>query len=234
MMVQSIAIIVAGGSGKRMLSDLPKQFLPLDGIPVLARTLSKFEKAVSVTGIVLVVPKEDVDYVKDEIVDKFRILKVTHIRAGGETRQDSVRKGLEMVDDRCDIIVIHDGVRPFLSEELIDLSIQEAVRNGAVVPVIPLTDTVKKVGEDGIIRDTPGRRNLCFAQTPQAFRRKIILEAYKNACKEGFYGTDDASLVERMGVPVKTIPGSHDNIKITTPEDIFLGKLLLKKIGTDI
>ena len=234
MMVQSVAIIVAGGSGKRMLRDLPKQFLSLDGIPVLTRTLSKFEKAMSVTRIVLVVPKEDMTYAKDEIVDKHRILKVEHIQAGGKTRQDSVRKGLEMVDDRDDVIVIHDGVRPFLSEELIDLSIREAVRNGAVVPVIPLTDTVKLVGEDGIIRDTPGRNDLRFAQTPQAFRREIILEAYRSAYREGFYGTDDASLVERMGVPVKTITGSYDNIKITTPEDIFLGKLLLKKIGTGV
>lgn len=234
MMVQSVAIIVAGGSGKRMLRDLPKQFLSLDGIPVLTRTLSKFEKAMSVVRIVLVVPEEDMDYAKDEIVDKHRILKVEHIQAGGKTRQDSVRKGLEMVDDRDDVIVIHDGVRPFLSEELIDLSIREAVRNGAVVPVIPLTDTVKLVGEDGIIRDTPGRNDLRLAQTPQAFRREIILEAYGNAYREGFYGTDDASLVERMGVSVKTIPGSYDNIKITTPGDIILGKLLLKKIGTGI
>ena len=234
MMVQSVAIIVAGGSGKRMLRDLPKQFLSLDGIPVLTRTLSKFEKAMSVVRIVLVVPEEDVNYAKDEIVDKHRILKVEHVQAGGKTRQDSVRKGLEMVNARDDIIVIHDGVRPFLSEELIDLSIREAVRNGAVVPVIPLTDTVKLVGEDGIIRNTPGRNGLRLAQTPQAFRREIILEAYENAYREGFYGTDDASLVERMGVFVKTIPGSYDNIKITTPGDIILGKFLLKKIGTGV
>jgi 2-C-methyl-D-erythritol 4-phosphate cytidylyltransferase len=181
-----------------------------------------------------VVPKGDIDYAKDEIVGKHRILKVEHIQAGGKTRQDSVRNGLEMVDDRDDVVIIHDGVRPFLSEELIDLSIREAVRSGAVVPVIPLTDTVKIVGEDGIIRDTPDRSYLRFAQTPQAFRREIILEAYRNAYRERFYGTDDASLVEHIGVSVKTIPGSNDNIKITTPEDIIFGKLLLKKIGTGI
>ncbi|MCD6485766.1 MAG: 2-C-methyl-D-erythritol 4-phosphate cytidylyltransferase [Syntrophobacterales bacterium] len=233
-MVQSVAIIVAGGSGKRMLRDLPKQFLSLDGIPVLARTLSRFEKAVSVTRIVLVVPEEDVDYAKDEIVDRHQIFKVEHIQAGGKTRQDSVGKGLEMVDDEDDIVIVHDGVRPFLPEELIDLSIREAVRSGAVVPVIPLTDTVKQIGEAGIIKDTPDRNDLRLAQTPQAFRREIILEAYRNAFREGFYGTDDAFLVERMGVPVKTIPGSRDNIKITTPEDIILGKFLLRKIGTEI
>jgi len=139
-----------------------------------------------------------------------------------------------MVDGRDDVVVIHDGVRPFLPEKLIDLSIREAARSGAVIPVIPLTDTIKIVGEGGIIGETPGRNNLRLAQTPQAFRREIILEAYRNAYKEGFYGTDDASLVERMGVSVKTIPGSHDNIKITTPEDLALGELLLKKIGSGI
>lgn len=232
MMVQSVAIIVAGGSGKRIAYDIPKQYLLLDGIPILGLTLIKFEKASSVSRIVLVVPKDDMDYVRDEIADKYRILKVKHIQAGGETRQDSVRNGLEMVDDRDDVIVIHDGVRPFLSEKLIDLSIREAARSGAVIPVIPLKNTVKIVGEDGIIRETPGRHNLRLAQTPQAFKREIILEAYKSAYKEGFYGTDDASLVERMGGSVKTIPGSHDNIKITTPEDLALGELLLKKIGS--
>ncbi len=231
-MVQSVAIIVAGGSGKRIAYDIPKQYLLLDGIPILGLTLIKFEKASSVSRIVLVVPKDDMDYVRDEIADKYRILKVKHIQAGGETRQDSVRNGLEMVDDRDDVIVIHDGVRPFLSEKLIDLSIREAARSGAVIPVIPLKNTVKIVGEDGIIRETPGRHNLRLAQTPQAFKREIILEAYKSAYKEGFYGTDDASLVERMGGSVKTIPGSHDNIKITTPEDLALGELLLKKIGS--
>ncbi|MBW2559104.1 MAG: 2-C-methyl-D-erythritol 4-phosphate cytidylyltransferase [Deltaproteobacteria bacterium] len=232
MMVQSVAIIVAGGSGKRMSYHIPKQYLLLDGIPILGRTLIKFEKASSVGRIVLVVPKDDMDYVRDEITDKYRIFKVKHIQAGGETRQDSVRNGLEMVDDRDDVIVIHDGVRPFLSEKLIDLSIQEAARSGAVIPVIPLKNTVKIVDEDGIIRETPGRHNLRLAQTPQAFKREIILEAYKSAYKEGFYGTDDASLVECMGGSVKTIPGSHDNIKITTPEDLALGELLLKKIGS--
>jgi len=233
-MVQSVAIIVAGGSGKRMLRDLPKQFLSLDGIPILGRTLIKFEKTSSVDRVVLVVPKDDMAYAKNEIVGKYQILKVKHIRAGGETRQDSVRSGLEMVDDSDDVVVIHDGVRPFLSEELIDLSIREAVRNGAVIPVIPLKNTIKIVGEDGIIRDTPDRSDLRLAQTPQAFRREIILEAYRSAYREGFYGTDDASLVERMGVPVQTIPGLYDNIKITTPGDLDLGELLLKKIGAGI
>ncbi len=234
MMVQTVAIIVAGGSGKRMPYDLPKQYLSLNGIPILGRTLIKFEKAPSVDRIVLVVAKDDMEYAKDEIVDKYRILKLKHIQAGGETRQDSVRNGLEMVDNRDDVVLIHDGVRPFVTEELIDLSIREATRSGAVIPVIPLMNTLKIVGEDGIVTETPDRNNLRLAQTPQAFRREIILEAYRSAYSEGFYGTDDASLVERLGAPVNTIPGLYDNIKITTPEDLALGELLLKKIGSGI
>ncbi|MEA2014720.1 MAG: 2-C-methyl-D-erythritol 4-phosphate cytidylyltransferase, partial [Thermodesulfobacteriota bacterium] len=183
--------------------------------------------------IVLVVPEDDMAYVRDEIIDKYGVSKVKHIRAGGGTRQDSVRNGLEMTDDSDDVIVIHDGVRPFPPQRLIDLSISEAAGCGAAVPAIPLKNTLKIVDEDGIIIETPGRNNLRLAQTPQAFRREIILDAYRSADKDGFYGTDDASLVERLGVPVKTIPGLYDNIKITTPEDLALGELLLKKMGSE-
>ncbi|MDO9515398.1 MAG: 2-C-methyl-D-erythritol 4-phosphate cytidylyltransferase [Syntrophales bacterium] len=229
MMVQSVAIIVAGGSGKRMLHDRPKQYVPLAGIPILARTLITFEKTPSVGRIVLMVPKGDRDYVRDEIVGRYRIYKATQIQAGGEARQDSVRKGLEMVDDGDDIVVIHDGVRPFITQELIEASIREAAQNGAVIPVVPSTDTVKIISKDGSIRDTLDRADLRLAQTPQAFRRKIILEAYESAYQEGFYGTDDASLVERLGIPVRTIPGLPYNVKITTPEDLVLGEFLLKR-----
>jgi len=212
-----------------MLHNLPKQYLSLDGIPLLARTLITFEKTPSVGRIVLVAPRGDRDYVRDEIVDKHRILKAQQIQAGGKTRQDSVRRGLEMVDDGDDVVVVHDGVRPFVSHELIDLCIREAAEKGAVVPVVHFKDTVKIVDQDGIIRDTLDRAHLRLAQTPQAFRRKIILEAYESAYREGFYGTDDASLVERMGTPVTTIPGLPYNIKITTPEDLALGEFLLKR-----
>jgi len=229
MMVQSVAIIVAGGSGKRMLHDRPKQYVLLAGIPILARTLITFEKTPSVGRIVLVVPGGDRDYVRDEIIGRYRILKAKQVQAGGEARQDSVRKGLEMVGDGDDVVVIHDGVRPFVTQGLIEVSIREAAQSGAVVPVVPSTDTAKIIGKNGIIRDTPDRTDLRLAQTPQAFRRKIILEAFERAYREGFYGTDDASLVERMGMPVRTIPGLPYNIKITTPEDLILGEFLLKR-----
>jgi len=228
-MVQSVAIIVAGGSGKRMLHDRPKQYVPLAGIPILARTLTAFEKVPSVGRIIIVVPQDDIQYVKDEIVDRYRIGKARQIQAGGRTRQDSVKAGLEMIGDGDDIILIHDGARPFVTQELIERSIGEAARNGAAVPVVPSADTVKMIAEDGSVQHTIDREILRLVQTPQAFRRQIVLDAFENAYREGFYGTDDASLVERMGMPVTTIPGLPYNIKITTPEDLLFGEFLLER-----
>jgi len=228
-MVKSVAIIVAGGSGKRMLHDRSKQYLPLAGTPILARTLITFEKTPSVDRIVLVVPHGDRDYVRDEIVNRYGIGKVTQIPDGGEARQDSVREGLRVVEDTDDVVVVHDGVRPFVTQELIEISIREALQNGAVIPVVPLTDTVKTIGKGGMIQDTLDRGDLRLAQTPQTFRRKIIMEAFESAYREGFYGTDDASIVERMGIPVGTIPGLSYNIKITTPQDLVLAEFLLKR-----
>lgn len=233
-MVQSVAIIVAGGSGKRMLDDRPKQYVPLAGIPILARTLITFEDTPSVGRIVLVVPRNDTDYVRDTIVDRYRIGKVRRIQSGGEARQDSVRRGLEMVVDTDDVVLVHDGVRPLVTQELIERSIREAARRGAVVPVVSPADTVKVIGQEGMVRETLDRADLRLVQTPQAFRREIILDAFEGAYREGFYGTDEASLVERMGVPVWTIPGMRHNIKITTPEDLVLGELLLRRSETGV
>jgi len=233
-MVQAVAIIVAGGSGKRMLHDRPKQYVPLAGIPILARSLITFQKTPSVGRIILVVPAGDREYVRDEIVDRYRITKARQIQEGGEKRQDSVGKGLEMVTNGDDIVLIHDGVRPFATQALIESSISEAARSGAAVPVIPSADTVKMIDEDGGVRHTLDRAALRLAQTPQAFKREIIVEAFESACREGFCGTDDASLVERMGVPVRAIPGLPHNIKITTPEDLLLGEFLLKRSESGI
>ena len=228
-MLQSVAIIVAGGSGKRMMHDRPKQYVPLGGIPILARTLIVFEKTSSVHRIILVAPGADRTYVKDEIVEKYHIRKVQQIQTGGATRQDSVREGLKLINDGDDIVLVHDGVRPFITSELIEHSIREAARNGAVVPVAPITDTIKMIGEDGAVHHTIDRTGLRLVQTPQAFMRKIISEAFDHADRTGFSGTDDASLVEHMGVPVWTIPGPPWNIKITTPEDLVLAERLLKR-----
>jgi len=228
-MLQSAAIVVAGGSGQRMSHDRPKQYLPLAGIPILARTLITFDRTPCVGRIIVVVPHGDIAYVTSQIVNRYHIGKARHIQTGGDTRQDSVRNGLQMIEDGDDIILIHDGARPLVTQGLIVCSIREAARSGAVIPVIPFPDTVKTIDNAGIVQNTPDRSRLRLAQTPQAFRREIILDAYERAYHEGFYGTDDASLVERMGVPVRTIPGSPHNFKITLPEDLLLGELVLER-----
>ncbi|MBN2282605.1 MAG: 2-C-methyl-D-erythritol 4-phosphate cytidylyltransferase [Deltaproteobacteria bacterium] len=224
--MRTVAIIVAGGSGKRMNTPVPKQFINLGGMPVLSRTISRFEQASSVTRIVLVVPKGDMEHVRHSIVGVQPRTKVIDVVAGGAARQDSVRNGLGAVGDEADIVVIHDGVRPFVDVALIEQVIAEAVRFGAAALAVPVRDTVKAVGTGGVVLDTPDRETLRFIQTPQAFQREILAEAYRKAYQDGFYGTDDAGLVERMGHPVRVMEGSYRNIKITTEDDLLLAGLL--------
>lgn len=208
-----------------------KQYLMLGGIPIIVHTLRAFEKASLVHEIVLVVPESDINYVKLSIIEQYGISKVTRMIAGGMKRQDSVRNGLEAVSNDCHVVIIHDGVRPFISEELINTSIMKAIKEGAVTVGVPVKDTVKSVTEDGIIKKTLNRQELWLAQTPQTFTREIIQQAYRQAYEDNFYGTDEASLVERMNVKVIMVNGSYENIKITTPEDLAIGEFILKKRG---
>lgn len=229
--MKAVAVIVAGGSGKRMGYERSKQYLMLGGIPIIVHTLRAFEKASLVHEIVLVVPESDINYVKLSIIEQYGISKVTRMIAGGMKRQDSVRNGLEAVSNDCHVVIIHDGVRPFISEELINTSIMKAIKEGAVTVGVPVKDTVKSVTEDGIIKKTLNRQELWLAQTPQTFTREIIQQAYRQAYEDNFYGTDEASLVERMNVKVIMVNGSYENIKITTPEDLAIGEFILKKRG---
>ena len=226
--MKAVAIIVAGGLGKRMGNDVSKQYMLLGDMPVLSRTLGIFEKASNIGHIVLVVPKNDMDYAKNSIVEKYGISKVRHIVAGGRQRQDSVKNGLDVVSDKDEIVLIHDGVRPFVSEELINVSVRKAFEEDAVTVGVPVKDTVKSVDSDGLVTKTFKRNTLWLTQTPQAFKAEIIIKAYQKAYKDNFYGTDDASLVEHINVSVKMIPGSYNNIKITTPGDLEFGEFLLK------
>jgi 2-C-methyl-D-erythritol 4-phosphate cytidylyltransferase len=225
-----VAIIVAGGFGKRMTTSTAKQYLLLGGIPILSHTLLKFEEASSVKDVILVVPPGDEGYVQSSIVEKFNISKVRHVREGGSKRQDSVRNGLAMVDSWDGMVLIHDGARPFIAPDLIDLSVERAKKSGALVLGIPASDTVKSVEERNRIKKTLPRDSIWLAQTPQVFRTDIIRKAYEKAYDEGFYGTDDAEIVERMGITVEMMLGSSANIKITTPEDLVLGEFLMEKI----
>ena len=205
-----------------------KQFLPLAGKPVLAHTLDPFERCPLVNAVVLVVGQEDMDFCLKEIVEKYQYKKISRIVPGGKTRQESVKNGVDAVPEDVEMVVIHDGVRPFVTGEMIEESVRSAIRFQAVVVATPVKDTIKTVDAGGSIRETLDRNSLWQVQTPQTFRTKIIREALRKAAEDRFLGTDDASLVERMGINVHVVQGSYANIKITTPEDLLLATFLLQ------
>lgn len=226
--MKTVAIIPAGGVGRRMGKGIPKQYLPLAGIPILVHTLQAFQCSPVVDEIFLAVPESDIPEVRQVIVEQYSLSKVGLILSGGKTRQDSVRNALEHVSDQHDVVVVHDGVRPFVSGDLIDQAVAAAREFGAVAVGVPVKDTIKRVTAEGWVKKTVEREGLWLTQTPQAFRKAIIIAAYMQAAMEGFYGTDDASLVERMEIPVRMIQGESDNIKVTTSEDLFYGDLILR------
>lgn len=221
--MQVSALIAAGGQGKRMNSSISKQFLTIQGHPILYYTLNKFEKMDIIRSIVLVTGADDMDYTREEIIKRYRFKKIEMVE-GGKERQDSVYNGLRELSPQTDIVVIHDGVRPFVSIKLIENSIAAAAKFKAVGVAVPVKDTIKVVGNGNIIKTTPIRKSLWAIQTPQSFSYDLIMKAYEQALCEGFYGTDDTVLVERMGLPVKIIEGAYENIKITTPEDMIFAE----------
>lgn len=225
--MKTVAIIPAGGSGRRMGSGIPKQYLLLGGIPVLVHTLQVFQSSPVVDEIFLVVPEGDIPEVRNAIVGRYNLFKVSLIVAGGAERQDSVRNALAHLREEHGIVLVHDGVRSFVSGELIQRVVAAAEADGAVAVGVQVKDSVKEVNSAGWVIKTVTREGLWLTQTPQAFRKPLILAAYERAAADGFCGTDDASLVERMGVPVRMIPGDYDNIKVTTPEDLTLGEAIL-------
>jgi 2-C-methyl-D-erythritol 4-phosphate cytidylyltransferase len=225
--MKTVVIIPAGGTGRRMGGEIPKQYLLLAGIPILVHTLRVFQHSPLVHQILLVVPEGDVAEVRRDIVERFDFPKVSLIIAGGMERQHSVKNALVHVRDEHEIVLVHDGVRPFVTGVMIERAVNGAKEFGAVAVGVPVRDTVKEADAAGRVVRTVQREGLWLTQTPQAFRREVILAAYEEAAVDGFYGTDDASLVERMGVPVRMIPGDKDNIKVTTPEDLELGERIV-------
>jgi 2-C-methyl-D-erythritol 4-phosphate cytidylyltransferase len=222
------AIIVSAGKGQRFMEGKKKQFYLLAHKPILAHTLDQFETCPLIRSTLLVVGEEDMDYTLREIVEKYKYRKIAQIVPGGKRRQDSVKNGMDALAKVVDIVMIHDGVRPFVTRAMIEDSIHSAERFGAVVVAMPVKDTIKMSNPDGTVLKTLDRESLWQAQTPQTFQAKVIREAYRKATKDGFVGTDDASLVERLGVKVHILPGSYTNIKITTSEDLILAHLFLK------
>lgn len=212
------AIVVAAGNSLRMGSEINKQFLPINGIPVLARSLRSFNASKSIGKIVVVTKSECIAEV-ESILHIFAIKNVTDIVVGGNTRQESVLCGLSKISD-FDIVAIHDGARPFVSPQKIDELVDTAKIYGAAAPGIVPKDTVKVISSDGFVQSTPNRAELRLIQTPQVFRAPLIKQAYIHAESSGFQGTDDCSVAEAAGFTVKIIEGENTNIKVTTPEDL--------------
>jgi len=227
------AIIVAAGKGMRMRDSMRKQYLALDGKPILAHTLMAFKRCEQIDRIIVALPAEDIEFCRTEIIPAARLDKETRLIVGGARRQDSVYNSLKAIETDDGIVLIHDGVRPFVRQEHLLACIKGAHRHGACILGTPAFDTVKQVNAKNEIVQTRQRDTLWLAQTPQAFQLKLIKKAHRAAKQDGFIGTDDTSLVERLGVVVKIIPGSRSNIKITDQEDFQLARALLQLSASD-
>ena len=227
-------LVPAAGSGTRLGGDTRKQYLELGDRPVLAQTLLRFSGLAEVTAIHLIVPAQDIGFCRVELIDRYAIGKVRGVIAGGAERQDSVRNGLEScgASDQ-DIVLVHDGVRPFFPKEQVGPLIQMAAAEGAALLAIPAQDTIKEVF-DGRVRATLDRNLLWQVQTPQAFVCGRIREAHRRAHNSGFIGTDDASLIEWCGWPVAVVPGYAHNFKITTAADLAIARALLAAGEVDL
>ncbi len=218
------AIIVAAGNSRRMGQNINKQFLLIDGIPVLAHTLGKFDAAETISDIVIVTKPEDMLTIQD-MVKEFGIRKVRDIVPGGKTRQESVIRGLSCVLNES-LVAVHDGARPFISAEKIDELVKAAEAFVAVAPGVIPKDTVKSITSNGVVSHTPDRNTLRLIQTPQVFRADVLKLAYIRAEESGFEGTDDCSVAENSGIEIHIIEGENTNIKVTTPEDLPIAETI--------
>ncbi len=222
------AILAAGGSGSRMAADRPKQLLPLNGVPILVRSCEVLLQVPGIAEIVVVAPGDwlaDCEAVCRNLLPPAR-LPCLHFTAGGASRQDSVRAGLMALSPALPLVLVHDAARPLADAELAQNCLACADRFGAAIAALPLVDTIKAV-QDGRIVATLDRSRLWQAQTPQAARRELLIQAYALAEKDGFQATDEAALLEHAGIAVHTVAGSRRNLKITRPEDLLLARVLL-------
>jgi len=221
------AIIPAAGRGKRIGASVPKQFLEIQGRPLLHHTLMVFASCKLIDYVVLVMPRTDVDEMGEDWLNKYEIVR--EVVVGGEQRQDSVYNGFNSLEKGTDIVVVHDGVSPFTTPQMITATVEAEQQHGAAITAIPVSDTVKQAA-DGFVKQTVSRDGLWRVQTPQAFQCGLLQQAFKKAKKDSYYGTDEGSLVEYLGERVKIVPGSELNIKITRKEDLVLGESLLSRI----
>jgi 2-C-methyl-D-erythritol 4-phosphate cytidylyltransferase len=210
-----------------MAAGLPKQYLPLAGVPLLSRTLQAVWASGCVDSLIVVVPPGHEERCRREILDPFG-LSPDAVVPGGEDRQASVYAGLSCARGDTDLVLVHDGARPFVTPAVIQAAVTAAADSGAAVVAIPVTDTIKVAGRDGWLAETPERGRLWAAQTPQVFRAGLFREAHARALRDGFRATDDSALVERLGHPVRLVPGSPENLKITTSADLAMADQILK------
>ncbi len=222
-------VVVAAGEGKRIGKGIPKPLLPIAGRPIILHTLSRFA-ASQVHRVIVVTGAKDVQSYQKLIEADVGVRSLDYsLQPGGLRRQDSVWQGLAHVDADCEVVVIHDGARPFIFPDLIDRSVEIALKTGAVIVGVPVRSTIKIVSSEGRVASTPPRDTLWEIQTPQVFRLSILREAYEKAMAEGLEATDDATLVERLGKPVYLLEGHPTNIKITIPEDMILAEALIRE-----
>jgi 2-C-methyl-D-erythritol 4-phosphate cytidylyltransferase len=222
--MNTTAIIVAAGTGSRMGGTVNKHLLLLSGKPVLAHTLAVFEDCPVVDGVILVGGRDRLAVYRQMARD-FGFTKVRAVVAGGKTRQESCEKGLAQAT-AADIVIIHDGARPLVTMRMIAETVEAAAVHGAAIVAVPVKDTIKQGDAEGFVTATLERALLWQVQTPQTFRADILRRA-QSAAREVFTGTDDAALVERLGLPVKIVPGDYSNLKITTPDDLVIAEYLL-------
>lgn len=219
-------VLPAAGSGKRMKADKNKLLLELAGQPIFLHTLAVFERDEACTGIWLAV-KQSEQSVIESYVRGAGFTKVKGYATGGKERQDSVRACLELIPS-CEVVLVHDAARPFIEPAVISNLVQAAYEKGAAIAAVPVKDTIKRA-VDGKVLETVAREQLWTIQTPQAFRYPLLLQAARQALTDGFIGTDEAMLVERLGEPVHLVESTYENIKMTTPDDLVYGKAILDK-----
>lgn len=243
--MRTAAVVVASGEGRRMRerwefspfagvlsAPVAKQFLPVLGRPLVWYSLDVLQRCSAIDSVVLVVRAVDVGFAWREVVEKFHLRKVTDVVPGGSTRRESVYAGLKALRERdagWDLVLVHDGVRPLITEGLVVKTLQEASRYGAATLGTPAEETIKLVDSRGLVFMTPDRRRLWQIQTPQAFRFELLLRAHEQAEALGLEATDDCTLVEALGEPVRVVAGSRANVKVTTPEDLIMVEALLQR-----
>ena len=223
------AIIPAAGEGRRMGGAVPKQFLQLGGQEILARTLAVFEACIAIDEVWVVVAAEQCTSCQRTIVERYGFRKVRGVIAGGATRQASVWRGLQQVTDAVDLVVVHDGVRPLVTEVLLQQTLEQASYYGAAIAAVPLKDTLKRVSAAGTVEATVPRESLWRVQTPQAFRHVLLRRAFQHAWRQGLQATDEAGLLEAIGCPVHIVPSYEHNVKITTPDDLVFCEMFMRE-----